>query len=994
MKDNSKETQIPSNYTLLKMITLAKKMSIVIILLLFIGSCTAPLVIQPTPSWAEKTLDELTLREKIAQMMFYYMDMTFLNEESVKWKEIKELIKTDGIGGIHLWRGDAGTSLTMMNQMQRMSKVPILFDADLEYGLHHRFPGGTPLPPMMAIAATGDPHYAYEAGKITAIEGRAVGISLALAPVVDVNNNPANPIINTRSFGEDPEMVVKFATEFIRGLKDYGMASTAKHFPGHGDTETDSHTSLAAIPSDSHRLQEIELFPFQKVIDDGVDLVMIAHIHAPDYQPHAGTPATLSPFWIKEVLRNKMGFKGAIITDAMGMGGVTRNYTDVYALVATINSGIDLILQNNNFKRSIDTVEDAVKNGIISEERINKAALRMLKLKEQLGLHKQKIIEVNYTRKQLGKPEFKAKAKEIAAKAITLVKNEDNLVPLKLTDNDTVYVVDLYDYPYNHSLTLVATNLFKAGVNVKAFQLDKSDDINVIKAILNTIPPNGLVVINAFVSPKAWKNLISLPETQHEFISKLITKTGRIILNSFGTPYLIQDFPNISAYLCAYQGSELMQNALVNALLGKHFISGKLPVTIPAIASIGTGLTLEAKPLKINRRNQQRGLTLKRCLPHEVNANSERILQLLEEAVNDSALPGGVLLAAKDGKIFIHEAFGHHTYAKKEPTRRGDIFDLASVTKVVATTSAVMKLYEEGKLNLEDLVISFLPEFKGPTPEQTKLKATITIKHFLTHTSGLPPFKEYFKIKGTIQTRLDSIYNTALDTNPGIQFTYSDIGLILLGQIIEKVSGKQIDQFVRETVFEPLGMNSTYYNPPASRMKRIVPTEYSEEEGAFVRGHVHDENAYSLGGVTGHAGLFSTASDLAIFAQMMLNKGMYNDTSLFQPQTVELFTNRADVVPDNSRCLGWDSPSRKASGGVYLSDKSFGHTGFTGTSLWIDPFNQVFVILLTNAVHPHREWKDPKYYDWRQRIHSAIYESLKTQKQNPKLNWRDRWIVK
>lgn len=339
----------------------AKRLFIVIILLLFLGGCAVPLVIQPTPSWAEETLEELTLREKIAQMIFYYMDMSFLNEESEKWQEIKELIETDGIGGIHLWRGDAGTSLTMMNQMQHMSKVPILFDADLEYGLHHRFPGGTPLPSMMAIAATGDPYYAYEAGKITAIEGRSVGISLALCPVVDVNNNPVNPIINTRSFGEDPEIVAEFASQFIRGMKDHGMATTAKHFPGHGDTETDSHTSLAAIPSDPDRLREVELFPFQRAIEDGVDLMMIAHVHAPDYQPHAGTPATLSPFWIKEVLRNRMGFKGAIITDSMGMGGVTRNYTDAYALVATINAGIDLILQNYNFKQTVDTVEDAVK---------------------------------------------------------------------------------------------------------------------------------------------------------------------------------------------------------------------------------------------------------------------------------------------------------------------------------------------------------------------------------------------------------------------------------------------------------------------------------------------------------------------------------------------------------------------------------------------------------------------------------------------------------
>jgi beta-N-acetylhexosaminidase len=302
--------------------------SLILIIVIILSGCAGTGKSTFQKPWAERILNKLTLREKIAQMMVYHMNMRFLNEENPKWKEITSLLQTDGIGGIHIWFGDAGTSLTLLNEIQRRSKLPILVDADIENGVNRRFPEGTDLPPLMAIAATGSSHFAYEAGKIAALESRALGIHWNFSPVTDVNNNPNNPIINTRSFGEDPDVVGEYAVQFMKGLQDNGMLATAKHFPGHGDTETDSHTSLATIPSDSTRLWSLELKPFQTVIDAGIDAVMVAHVHAPDLQPNANLPATLSPFWVTGVLRDKMGFKGVIVTDSMTMGGVTRNYSD------------------------------------------------------------------------------------------------------------------------------------------------------------------------------------------------------------------------------------------------------------------------------------------------------------------------------------------------------------------------------------------------------------------------------------------------------------------------------------------------------------------------------------------------------------------------------------------------------------------------------------------------------------------------------------------
>jgi len=383
------------------------------------------------------------------------------------------------------------------------------------------------------------------------------------------------------------------------------------------------------------------------------------------------------------------------------------------------------------------------------------------------------------------------------------------------------------------------------------------------------------------------------------------------------------------------------------------------------------------------------GQGLLSVLPTEVGAKTEPLKNLLTEALQDSAWPGGVLLAVKDGKIFFHEAFGHHTIEGKHQTRLDDIFDLASITKVIGTTSVVMKLVEEGKLDLDENVSNYLPTFRGITTD----KSSVTIRHLITHTSGLPPFKHYFKMRNGIDARIDSVLRTELEYTTGEKTIYSDVGLITLGKVVEKIVGESMDDYLNKTVFGQLKMASTMYNPSEELLYRVVPTEYSIEEGKYVHGHVHDENANSIGGVAGHAGLFSTAHDLAVFSQMMLNKGIYNGTRIFDEETIELFTKRANVVEGSSRCLGWDSPSGKASGGVYLSSESFGHTGFTGTSLWIDPEDNIFVILLTNAVHPKRETKSPHYYDWRQRIHSAVYESLGFTELNNNLKLRNRWWV-
>jgi len=956
---------------------------------IFISGCSS--VPKTSKNWPQKVLKTLSLREKIAQMMIYRMHLKYKDVTPEKWEEIIRLLDGDGIGGIHLWSGDGSSSIAIMNEIQKRSRIPIIFDADIERGFGQRFPSGTDFPPMMAITATGNPENAYEVGKIVATESRAAGIHWNLSPVVDVNNNPLNPIINTRSFSENADIVSEFSKKYAKGLQDYGMIATAKHFPGHGDTQTDSHSSLAMIPSDSSRLWSLELKPFATMAEAGVDVVMVAHVHAPDYQPEADDPATLSPFWVTDVLKDRLGFDGAIITDGMGMGGITKNYSDDYAIVKAVQAGCHIIIQNYDMVGSIDAIEKAVLDGEISEQQINSSALKMLELKYKVGLNLNPYVGLDLMMRNISTKRNREASNRIASEAITLVKDSKGLLPINASPKDTLYIIDIYDQEYKHSRSTVASKIISERIPVRAIQVDESDKKPILDVIVKSIPKNSQILINAFVSPKEWKDRIFFPDNETYFVRELIKKSDRIILASLGTPYLLQDFPKVSTYLCAYNGSYLMQNALANALLGSKDISGRLPISIPGLHEIGSGMFKEMK-VKMEKISEYKpGIEVKRVLPEAVGANNNYIERFMESAIKDSAWPGGVLLAAKSGNIFYHKGHGFHTYESKKPVRSSDIFDLASITKVISTTSGIMKLVDKNKIDLDKPVVSYLPNFKGKKKKYKKQKSEITVRDLLSHSSGLPAFKQYFKMEKTREVILENIYDTEPVREKGDTTIYSDVGAIMLGELIEKASGFPLDIFVDSLIFKPLGMGTTFYNPPEEKIKRVIPTEI-DPKGNLIHGYVHDENAHSLGGVAGHAGLFSTAKDLAIFSQMMLNKGLYGWKRIFKQETVDLFTKRANLVSQSSRCLGWDSPSGASSGGVYLSDASYGHGGYTGTTLWIDPDNEIIVILLTNAVHPNRKNKDPKYFDWRHRIHSAVYESLSINVKNPSLSVRGRWI--
>ena len=944
-------------------------------------------------SWAKSTLEKMTLRQKISQMLVYRMNMRFLSNSNKNLNEVMDLVSSDGIGGIHFWYGDVGTSLTLLNKIQLLSKIPILIDADIENGLYQRFPEGTELPPFMGIAATGDSLLAYEAGKIVGREGRSVGIHLNFAPVVDINNNPLNPIINTRSFGEDPDIVSSFSSQYIRGLQESNMLATAKHFPGHGDTETDSHTSLAQIPSDSLRLWSTELEPFLSAIQNGVDAVMVAHVNASDFQFNFDIPATLSKFWVTDILKDRLNFGGVIVTDAMSMGAITKRYSNFHGLVEAIKAGCDYIIISGDYKESIDILEELVLDGTIPITRINESALKVLRLKEKIGLNDNRLISLEGAQNILRDSTSQKVANEIAKKSVTLVKNDGKFFPLKLKKKEKLYLFDLYDGKHTSKESITTKSIRGLGGDLISFNLDETDERYTIDGILKSIPRNSTIIVNAFVTPSSKKNRVSLPENLKRLLSQLSKKTNKLLLNSYGNPYLIEGFPKVKNYICSWKGNRLMQSAFVNALTGREEISGELPISIPGVAEKGDGIKIRKKPVWFySKPEDEYGKKIKWILPNEIGADVTSLNQYLEKAIQDSAWPGNVLLASKSGEIFIHNSNGFHTYSKKREMSPSDIFDLASLSKVISTTAAIMILIDQKELKLDTKVYEIFPSILRSDDKFFNEKKAISIRHLLTHTAGFPPFKKYFSMDIKKREIINDICSTKLLHKPGDETVYSDLGMILLGKIVEYITGTSLDIFVSDYIYKPLGMGSTFYNPSKKKLKRIVPTEIvSGYREGLIHGEVHDENAHKLGGVVGHAGLFSSAKDLAVFSQMMLNGGIYGGKRIFKKSTVNQFASRAMVDTNSYRCLGWDSPSGEASGGIYLSDHSYGHTGYTGTSLWIDPDNDLFVILLTNSVHPKRENKTPNYFDWRQRVHSGVYESLNITKKNPRLFLKERW---
>ncbi len=897
----------------------------------------APSLTAPLPAdaerWLDRTIAEMPLRDQVAQMVMIWVLGDYTSTSDSSFILAVQRIRRDRVGGVVMSLGSPIEVAEKVNALQRQSALPLLVASDVEPGLG-RLEGGiftpgtlmagsaTVLPSNMAIGATRRLEHARAAGRITGLESRAVGIHLAFAPTADVNNNPTNPVINVRSFGEDPFMVAAMSTAFVEGVQESGVAATVKHFPGHGDTNTDSHLALPIIPADRARLDDVELVPFRATIDAGVAAVMSAHIALPSITRDS-TPATLARAIMTDLLRDSLGFKGLVVTDAMDMRGVGAGYGIAESAVLAVEAGTDILLMPPDVPLAIDAVVAAVDSGRITRERIAASVRRILELKLRTGAVQRPITPLDSLRDVVGHREHRARAQAIAEDAITLLRDDALAMPLHTAKSTLVLT-------YASELDLAAGRPFTAELrgaltNMRAARITPATPRDRLDSLVKG--QHEQVVIATFVRTIEGEGRFAMAEHVARWMDSLATRQAVTVV-AFSSPYVLREFPRVSGFVAAYGRGDAVERAAARAITGRSHFHGVPPTTLRGFFAAG-------EPYR-------------RPKPRWASAVTDSVRATLERAVRDSVFPGGIAVIGTRTQVVAEIGVGRIDWPEDAPAPNANtMWDVASLTKVVGMTTAMMQLVERGEIRLDAPVQTYLPEWQGANKER------VTVRHLLTHSSGLPALRPLWQEVESADEARQLVLDTPLDTLPGLRYVYSDLGAMLAGWVIERVSGQTLDAYLQAKVFGPLAMRDTRYNPSLEELERIAPTEVDPWRGRHLRGEVHDENAYRLGGVSAHAGLFSSAADLARFAQTLLNGGDFAGTRIVRPQTLADFTKVQDPKLSH-RALGWETPNGSNSAGRVMKAPAFGHTGFTGTSIWIDPANDLFIVLLTNRVNPSR----------------------------------------
>ncbi|MDR6193478.1 beta-N-acetylhexosaminidase [Siphonobacter sp. BAB-5404] len=944
--------------------------------------------------WVDSTLAGMNLDEKIGQ---FFVIGTYSNRYESYYASIDRLIKAYHIGGVIFFQGDPYSQAELSNRYQNLSKVPLLVSLDAENGLGMRLALGTSFPHQMTLGAIQDNNLIYDMGMEIGRQCKRIGVQMNFAPVVDVNSNPLNPIIGYRSFGEDPNNVAEKGKAYARGLQAAGVLACAKHFPGHGDTQTDSHRTLPKVGHDQTRLNQFELPPFKALIDDGVASILVAHLEVPAYESRP-IASTLSAPIVTDLLKNQLKFNGLVVTDAMNMRGVTKGKPAPDANLQALLAGNDLLLQPESVGASIVKIKQAITSGQITEDEINRRVQKILYAKYNAGLVPFQTIPVDKNLvKELKTPQSEALRERLYENAITLVKNDRKLVPLVQLDTLKISAVAVGESENN-----VFQNTLRKYANVKCYTNGTKTDERFYAEMLSKLDSSEVVIVSLHEMRQKVTQNYGVSWASVDFVKKLVKRGNQVIVCAFGNPYSLKNFPEVPTLLCGYEGDPFAQKATAEVVFGALPALGKLPVSVEGLFPVGHGLTTQA----IGR--------LTYGLPEEVGMNSgklQTIDNIMNESIRKGAFPGGQVVIARKGRVVWEKNYGKLTYALTpfEPVRDTTLYDLASVTKVAATLQALMLLNENGDLDLNQKLSYYLPDLKGTTKEN------LIVRDVLMHQSGLLaylPFWEKTKPEGifspdfdlrvdtlnytlmvardlwTKPATIDSVWKwvvqspmtTQRDRSGRYKYIYSDLGLIMLRRLVEKISNQPLDAFVQQNFYEPLGMYNTLFSPLMHGVIdwKIAPTEDDRVfRETLLRGTVHDQNAAIQGGVSGHAGLFSTANDLAILMQMNLQNGYYGGRRYFLPNTVPMFSYNYTLR--SYRGLGWDrNPDGNGNAYIssYASNRSFGHSGFTGTLVWADPAQELVVIFLSNRVHPNANNNLITSLRIRRRIMDAAYEAI------------------
>lgn len=905
---------------------------------------------------ATELLRSLSLEQKAGQLfMSWTLSRSEGQGEASNHAKMQRWVREAELGGVILSLGTTADAAALVPKLQAAAKVPLLIAGDFEGGVWWRLTGATELGNQMLVGATGSARLAEAMGRVTAQEAKALGCHWVFAPVLDVNSNPQNPIINVRSFGENPALVAKLGTAFARGVRSEGLLACGKHFPGHGDVDSDSHLALPTVPGDSARLHQVELFPFAAAAKEGLESVMTGHLGVPGLGEEPNVPATLSHRILTGVLRGELGFTGLIVTDALEMGAVKNAFPPGEVAVRALLAGADVLLMPPDPLAARAAVLEAVQSGRVPMARLDDAVLRILRAKAKVGLLAGRGRVAADWQAQMKLPAAELVADEIVGRGLTLVRDRGNLLPLAAKNQPTTVLVTMLDKDEGAGQTF--RKELAAFVGAEELRVSGESTAEAVAAVLAKVAAAKTVVLAMHVKVREWSGVVGLPPVLRPLAAAL-REDQRVVAVSFGNPYLVQQIPAIDTYLCAYLSTERTERQAAAALRGVAWIVGRLPVTIPGTAEAGSGASFyPARDVAVGD-------------PVACDVDPElptRLRELLAKAVADQAFPGAVCLVARHGQQLAEVAVGKFGYGAADaavtPATR---FDLASLTKVCATTPAVLKLVAMGKLSLDDAVAKWVPGFVGTGKDK------VTIRHLLAHTGGLPAYERYYRTLRGKEAIVQAAAQEGLMYEPGTASTYSDLGFVLLMAVVENCSGEPFAAFVQREVLTPFGMTNAGFVPTdGAPLGNAAPTERDAQRGGIVQGYVHDENAFAMGGISGHAGLFATGHDVLEYGVALLGGGR----GVLPRELVALATHPAGLGGDTSRGLGFQMLAPGTYAGTEVSPDAFGHTGFTGTSLWCDPRLDLCVVLLTNRVHPTRV--NNKIQGVRRAVHDLVRSSLR-----------------
>jgi beta-N-acetylhexosaminidase len=972
--------------------------SIILILILATGYCNA----QQEPAflkkindpWVDSLMNKLSLDQKIGQL---FMIQAYSNKKNQSTDDLIKLVDQFQVGGVIFMQGGPVALANICNKLQQNSNIPLLVAIDAEYGLGFRLDSTLKYPVQMALGAITEDTIIYRMGFEIGEQCRRLGIHMNMAPVCDININPSNPVINYRSFGEDKMQVARKSWLYASGMQDAGVLATGKHFPGHGDTQTDSHLGLPVIDQTKSELDSLELFPFSYLINKGIGAVMTGHLQVPALEPNTKIPATLSSKIINNKLKKDLGFKGLVITDAMNMKGVSNLYSSAQSVVKALKAGNDMVEIVPRLDKAIAAVLISVTSGELSIEEIDEKCRKILAVKKWLALEKQKPVNTQNLINNLNKNRYLLTKRQLQEKSLTILENKNNLLPLLRLD--TLRIASL---AIGADQTRPFQNMLGNYTQVDHFNISKIPSEEEINNLLTQLKPYNLIITSIHGMGMYPSRRFGISDQQISLIERL--KDLPTIIAFFGNPYAIPYFPqvkNAQSVIVAYQDDNDVEELAAQLIFGATNANGKLPITVKDFYPISSGIDI---------KNIRR---LKYTLPEEVQINSGTLQHLIDSiaecGIEGKAYPGCQVLIAKDGKVILQSCYGYFTYEQQRAVQKDDLYDLASVTKITAPLPAIMKLYDEKKIILDAPFSNYFSEFKN-----TNKAEEMTVRDILIHQARLQSWIPFWLEPGTRATLRKGVFRHQPSEQfhvriskdmyvkndfknqiikdivkspllPQKEYVYSDLGFSLFPFMIERVTGKSFQEYLNQEFYKPLGAISTGFKPyERYPIEQIVPTEMDLTfRKELSQGFVHDELAALFGGVSGNAGLFSTANDLAKVMQMYLQSGYYGGKQYISPATISEFTKVQFSESSNRRALGFDKPNPGISGiknkfpAADASPASYGHTGFTGIFTWVDPENQLLFIFLSNRVYPTR--RNSAIYDLniRPAMHQAIYDAIK-----------------